>query len=54
MQHDLKGLVELLLRVCIMDGKVSEKNFFIDGVSHKRNVLRGFIFRTLFTNGLLC
>ena len=36
MQHDLNGLVELLLHVCIMDGKLSVKNLFIDGVSHKR------------------
>ena len=32
-----------------MNGKVSQKNFFIDGVSHKRNILCGFEFSTLFT-----
>ena len=32
-----------------MNGKVSEKNLFIDGVSHKRNIQCGFEFRTLFT-----
>ena len=32
-----------------MNGKVSDKNLFIDGVSHKRNIPCGFEFRTLFT-----
>ena len=42
------------LSVCIMNGKVSEKNLFIDGISHKRKILYEFVLRTVFTNGLLC
>ena len=30
------ALVELLLRVCIMNGEVSKRNLFIDCVSHKQ------------------
>ena len=51
-----RNFLELLLRVCIMNGKASEENLFIDGVfiSRKRDILYGFVLRTLFTNGLLC
>ena len=50
----LKWPGRTFLRVCIVNGEVSEKNLFIDGVSHKRNIMCGFVFSTLFTNRFLC